>query len=106
MFEKCDSPAPGAKYSVTVNYKGQVITISNKQIGQFDADDEGSYDNASLFHIVGAFTIDASGNIKPVTVTDNPFVDSRSYWDDDDYGVALRKAPANAKAKFFKNKKK
>jgi hypothetical protein len=105
LFEKCTmSSRPGAKYSVTVNYNKQLVTISNKQTGQFDADDEGSFDDSSKYHIIGAFEITASG-IKPVAVTDNPFSYYNDY-DDDDYYGALRKGPADAKAKLSKNKKK
>ncbi len=98
LYKKCDLSKQGAKYSVTVNYKGQPITISDKQAGQFDADDQGNYDNSSQYHVIGAFYIDASG-IRPVAVTDNPFK-TFGYWED------LRSTQTNAKAEFFKKLKK
>jgi len=102
LFEKCNSSKAGAKYSVTVNYKGQAVTISNKQTGQFEASDGGSYNKSSQYHVIGGFTIDASG-IRPATVTGNPFESYDNWgWDDDDYGVALRKASANFKTRLFK----
>ena len=101
LFKKCDYSKPGAKYSVTVNYKGQPVTISGKQSGQFDEYDSGSNDSPSQYHIIGGFDIDVSGSIKAVTVTDNPF---NGY--DDYYGVSIRNAPANAKFKKFLKKQK
>ena len=68
LYEKCDSSKPGAKYSITVAYNGQFITISNKQIGKFSDDFGGSYDNYDEFVIIGAFTIDNNGNLKVESV--------------------------------------
>ncbi|MCL2028069.1 MAG: hypothetical protein FWG79_06215 [Bacteroidales bacterium] len=96
LYSKCDNSKPGAKYSVTVNYKGQTVTISDKQVGQFTANDEGSYDSPGEYHIIGAFTIDASG-IKPAQVTGNPFAN---------YYPASRNAPSSVRLDKFKNSRK
>ena len=82
LWSKCGSSSkPGATYSVTVHYKGAPFRISNKQNGEFEASDEGSYNSASKFHIIGGFEITAAGAIRQVTVTDNPFVSNRdSYY--------------------------
>ena len=98
LFEKCDYLKPGAKYSVSVNYKGQSVRISDVQAGQFDANDSGSYDSSSKYHIIGGFEITASG-IRLAEVTDNPF--DNGY----DNGYYSGARPANAKAKLFKGKK-
>jgi hypothetical protein len=76
LFEKCESStSAGSQYSVTVNYHGQLITISDKQRGKFEDNDSGSFNNESRFHIIGGFEITASG-IKVISVTENPFVSS------------------------------
>ena len=72
LYSKCNMSKPGAKYSVTVEYNGQNVSISNKQIGQFEANDGGSNDDPSEYHVIGGFRINAQG-ITPVSVTSNPF---------------------------------
>lgn len=97
LYRKCDLSKDGAKYSVTVNYNKQIVTISDKQIGQFNSDNEGSSDNPYEYHIIGAFTIDASG-LRPVAVTNNPF-------EEYGYSKTLRKSYINnTKAKFLDNR--
>ncbi len=59
LYSKCNIN-PGAKYSVTVNYNGKPITISTKQVGQFDKDYLGSYDDPDQYIIIGEFTIDGN----------------------------------------------
>ena len=79
LYEKCGmSTTPGAKYSVTVRYNGEIFTISDKQIGKFNATFEGSYDNPSKFHVIGGFSIN-NQRITKVDVTTNPFANIYAY---------------------------
>lgn len=57
LYSKCDLSKTGAKYSVTLNYGGKTINFSDKQIGQFAKDNEGSGDNPDEYVIIGKFTI-------------------------------------------------
>ncbi len=107
LFDKCEMSKPGAKYSISVNYNGNLVTISDKQSGQFEADDNGSGDHSERYHIIGAFEITASG-ITPVAVTNNPFLNYIEYdfdYEDEDE-ISLRKGAIKSKTKLFKNKKK
>ena len=85
LFDKCDDSKDGAKYSVTVNYKGSSLKISNKQVGQFDKSLEGNYNdeqdnpNAKEYVVIGTFEIkdgiDISSNL--VKSVSNPEIKSQ-----------------------------
>lgn len=58
LYEKCGSSSvQGSKYSVTVNYEGTSQTISDKQVGQFEASDRGSGNIPSRYVAIGEFTV-------------------------------------------------
>ncbi|MCD7972361.1 MAG: hypothetical protein LUG18_06800 [Candidatus Azobacteroides sp.] len=61
LFEKCDRSKAGAKYSVTVNYNGKPVYVSDKQIGQFADNDNGSWDTPDKYVIIGTFKIGEGG---------------------------------------------
>lgn len=62
LWEKCTSGVIGSTYSVTVNYDGKAVSVSNKQLGKFaDTYMGNSDDDPDKFVIIGTFTI---GNTK------------------------------------------
>jgi hypothetical protein len=67
LYEKCDSLflSPGATYSVTVNYLGKPVFISEKQVGKFADDYPGSENDPDKYVIIGTFTIgDGEGELR------------------------------------------
>jgi hypothetical protein len=67
LYEKCDTlfQTPGATYSVTVNYLGKPVFISEKQVGKFADDYPGSENDPDKYVIIGTFTIgDGEGELR------------------------------------------
>lgn len=62
LWEKCTSGVIGSTYSVTVNYDGKAVNVSNKQLGKFaDSYMGNNTDDPEKYVIIGTFTI---GNTK------------------------------------------
>jgi len=59
LYAKCYT-AEGAKYSVTLNYKGRPIQFSDNQTGQFDESDRGSGNNPAKYVTIGTFTVEGT----------------------------------------------
>jgi len=65
LYEKCQMNTAGAKYSVTLNYKGNPVKFSDKQTGQFTKGYVGNGYDLDKLVIIGTFEVtDAKSAVK------------------------------------------